>query len=223
MSSTGSPFCVRTQCQAFSVIGRVLVLIALAGIVGVVHSLARPIQLELKPNSPQRAPLGLSPDQSPDLGMGDPQTQQSAQHQAQPQTSLSGPASPSDAGLPSSTLETHISLAQARSLYNSGEADFIDAREPFEYEPSHIPGAYNLTQADFAGGKTPIALEVLDPARPVVIYCGGGTCHASENVAILLQQAGFTSIHIMTVGFPLWVEAGYETDTGPDPLKDGTP
>lgn len=186
--------CRCAPCPVATTVTRALALIAVAGVVGALHSVARPVQVELKAPAPVVAPSTTN---------------------AEP----SAPA-PADVTAPA-TLDVHITLAQARALYESGEADFIDAREPFEYEPSHIPGAYNLTQADFAGGKVPPVLEFLDPARPVVIYCGGGTCHASENVAILLQQAGFTSLHIMTDGFPAWTAADYETETGPDPLKSG--
>ncbi len=163
---------------------RALAILGIAGLIGTAHSLRTPIRLELKGAAPEPsiAPAPTGPGQS-------------------------DPASPRE-----ETLGVRITLDQARRLYDSGDADFIDAREPHEFQPGHIPGAYNLTQADFLGGKTPEALEFLDPARRVVIYCGGGECHASENVAILLQQAGFTSIHIMEAGFPMWVEAGYEVE-----------
>lgn len=189
--------CRCAPCPVAVTVTRALALVAVAGVVGALHSIARPVQVELRAPAPVPTHADPAP-QAPAIDAADVPVPSTA-----------------------ATLDVHISLAQARSLYESGETDFIDAREPFEYEPSHIPGAYNLTQADFAGGKAPPVLEFLDPARPVVIYCGGGTCHASENVAILLQQAGFTSIHIMTDGFPAWTAAGYETDAGPDPLKSG--
>lgn len=176
-----------------ALVWRAGLIVALACIVGSTHSALVPIQLELaEPSAPGTTAPATTPDGS----------------QSPHADAVSTP--PSDAATP--TLGVRITLAQARSLYDAGTADFIDAREPFEFAPGHIPGAYNLTQADFMGGKTPEALEFLDPARRVVIYCGGGECHASENVAILLQQAGFTTIHIMEAGFPMWVEAGYEVE-----------
>jgi rhodanese-related sulfurtransferase len=190
-------------------LGRVGLIVALAGLIGVIHSTRVPVQLELAASAP---PAMATSDVNP----ADP-------------TSTTAPtlsettAAPSESVATSeSALGVRISLEQAHALYDAGTADFIDAREPFEFDPGHIPGAYNLTQADFMGGKTPEALEFLDPARRVVIYCGGGECHASENVAILLQQAGFTSIHIMEDGFPKWVEAGHEVEaSGADQPEGG--
>lgn len=173
-------------------LGRVGLIIALAGFAGVMHSTRVPIQLEMAEPSTPPPPAPAASDGSRSTG--------------------ANAASPTPTDAAPEALGARITLAQARSLYEAGTADFIDAREPFEFAPGHIPGAYNLTQADFMGGKTPEALEFLDPARRVVIYCGGGECHASENVAILLQQAGFTTIHIMEAGFPTWVEAGYEVE-----------
>lgn len=206
MNAHTATCCARTPCPLRVAVGRALAIIAIAGLIGPTHSIVSPIQLELRPNAPGPSGSGRALPRPADPTITAPPT-----------------PTPDPSTQPPGALGLHITLAQARALYDSGEADFIDAREPFEYEPSHIPGAYNLTQADFASGKVPVALEVLDPARPVVIYCGGGTCQASENVAILLQQSGFASIHIMTDGFPTWVQAGYETDSGPDPLKEGTP
>lgn len=180
--------CCASRCQPGRVIGRALIIVAVAGLIAVADSARRPFQLSLNPTTltpAPVAPLATEPD---------------------------SPAAP---------LDVRITLAQAKHLYDSLAADFIDAREPHEFNPGHIPGAYNLTQSHFAGSKTPEALEVLDPARPVVIYCGGGECHASENVAILLQQAGFTSIHIMIDGFPAWVAAGYESEATFDDSPEG--
>ena len=178
---------------AFHLLWRAALIVALACFLGYVHSTRVPIQLQLaEPSTPESRGVP-----APSVG-----------------SESSGPSAISSPPIDdaAASLGVRITLAQARSLYDAGTADFIDAREPFEFAPGHIPGAYNLTQADFMGGKTPEALEFLDPGRRVVIYCGGGECHASENVAILLQQAGFSTIHIMEAGFPVWVEAGYEVE-----------
>lgn len=198
-STAGGSRCAQAGCLFLGVIGRALIVVALAGLIGVVDSARRPVQLSLKPNAAMPAggnmPTGL-PVPTPD--------------QMTPEQPM--PADNTEAG----ASDTFVDLAEAKRLYDSLEADFIDAREPAQFHPGHIPGAFNLTQADFLGSITPEALEYLDPTRPVVIYCDGGDCHASENVAILLQQAGFTSISIMTDGFPAWVAAGYEVESSPE-------
>lgn len=193
--------CCAARCHPGRVIGRALIIVAVAGLIAVADSARRPFPLSLNPNTLTPAPIPTpTPSPSPSTDPGQ------------------APAQSDPAAAP---LEVRITLAQAKALYDSLAADFIDAREPFEFNPGHIPGAYNLTQSHFAGSKTPEALEILDPTRPVVIYCGGGECHASENVAILLQQAGFTSIHIMIDGFPAWVAAGYESEATIDDSPEG--
>lgn len=200
---------VRAPGNITSVLARALAIVALAGIAGLVHSTRVPIQLALKPVNPAPA--------TPDPALPGPSAP------SQTQGPASAPPPPSSDAANAQTLGARITIAQARALFDDGSADFIDAREPFEFDPGHIPGAYNLTQAHFAAGSTPEALEFLDPARPVVIYCGGGDCHASENVAILLQQAGFTTIHIMTDGFPAWVSAGHEVEASSTAEPEGSP
>ncbi|MBX3366753.1 MAG: rhodanese-like domain-containing protein [Phycisphaeraceae bacterium] len=195
----GACGCGARSGAAARVVGRSIIIVGIAGLIGVIDSARRPVQLALKPTvsatvratgAGQNADVDAQPDREP--GVSEPVV-----------------------------LDVRITLAQARALYDSGDAEFIDAREANEYGPGHIPGAYNLTQADFRGSRTPDVLTYLDPSRPVVIYCGGGECHASENVAILLQQAGFASIHIMVEGFPSWVEAGYEVEASHDESEEG--
>lgn len=50
-------------------------------------------------------------------------------------------------------------------------------------------------------GKVAHTLQ-FDPSQPIVIYCTCGSCHASENLAILLgNYAGFKKVYIMGAGF----------------------
>lgn len=113
-----------------------------------------------------------------------------------------------------------ITLEQARGLYQSGVM-FVDARAGAEYEAGHIQGALWLPLEAMNGGARPAALDVLDPGAKVVIYCGGGDCHASHDLAIRLNALGFKNCYVLKAGFPAWQSAGYETATGVDPLAGG--
>lgn len=112
----------------------------------------------------------------------------------------------------SDALGLEISIAQAKALFDAG-APFIDSRFKDEYDQGHVAGAFHMTADQLTGGKTPDVLNFLDPAKPVVIYCGGGACDASHNVTALLQQLGFTQCHVMTDGYPAWKDAGHPTAT----------
>lgn len=129
------------------------------------------------------------------------------------------PANPSDGQSaqppppPTQTLGLEITLDQAWTLYEEG-VPFVDARHREEYEAGHVQNAFLVQAEDFLAGKRPVALDFLDPGARVVIYCGGGDCDASKNLAILLQQAGFKSCHIMHDGYPAWAAAGRPTASG---------
>ena len=58
----------------------------------------------------------------------------------------------------------------------------IDVREPFEYEVSHLPGAFHAQGEDIAG-----LIAEVEPDRPVVLYCSVGY-RSSAAVADLIQS-----------------------------------
>lgn len=118
-------------------------------------------------------------------------------------------------------LGLEISVPQAKALFDAG-APFLDSRLRDEYDQGHVAGAFHLTADQLTGGKTPEVLNFLDPSKPVVIYCGGGACDASHNVAALLQQLGFAQCHIMKDGYPGWRDAGHPTTTD-NPLGSAWP
>ncbi|HEX2839297.1 MAG TPA: rhodanese-like domain-containing protein [Phycisphaerales bacterium] len=106
-----------------------------------------------------------------------------------------------------------ITIPQAFRLFSANVA-FIDARRRDEFEAGHVQNAFWMPADTLTGGKRSEAMDFLVPDQPVVIYCGGGECDASKNVAALLQQGGFTQCLIMTDGYPGWVAAGHPTATG---------
>jgi len=113
-------------------------------------------------------------------------------------------------------LGFEITTEQALMLYDNGIADFVDARKPEHYEEGHIPFALNLSaeMMDAGDPRTEEVLPMLDPSRPIVIYCGGGDCTDSHAMAIRLEREGFTKLHIFTDGYPAWVADGREVETG---------
>ncbi len=106
-----------------------------------------------------------------------------------------------------------ITLDQALRLYKASIA-FVDARRRDEFEAGHVQNAYWMPADLLTSGQRPEAMDFLVPSQPVVVYCGGGECDASKNVAALLQQGGFAQCLIMTDGFPGWKAAGHPVATG---------
>ncbi len=113
-------------------------------------------------------------------------------------------------------LELEISTQQAKELFDAGTT-FIDARLAREYVVEHIRFALHLDSNELGSPQSATVLARLTPTQKLVIYCGGGDCHASHNLAIFLQQAGYTDLHIFKDGFPAWKSAGYEIATGENP------
>ena len=106
-----------------------------------------------------------------------------------------------------------ITIPQAFRLFGANVA-FVDARRRDEFEAGHVQNAFWMPADMLTGGKRSEAMDFLTPDQPIVIYCGGGECDASKNVAALLQQGGFAQCLIMTDGYPGWVAAGHPTATG---------
>ncbi len=107
----------------------------------------------------------------------------------------------------------NVSIAESVALFEKG-APFVDARYLAEYEAGHVLNAFHLTVDQLIAGKGLGVLGMMDPAAPVVVYCGGGMCDASKNLVNYLQAAGFAQCHIMNDGYPAWVAAGQPTATG---------
>lgn len=172
-----------------SLVSRAGVIVGLGLVAGTAHSWITPVTLRLENpalNSPVSARADVSGEAAP------------------------GEAAPGEAA--GATLGAHITLAQAKSLFDEGTI-FVDAREDHErVEQGTIQNSVHLTSSMVASGQGADAMAILDPSQPVVIFCGGGTCDASENLAILLRQAGYTRLHIFHDGFPAWRDAGFPVE-----------
>ncbi len=105
-----------------------------------------------------------------------------------------------------------IELAAVKQLYDAHAVLFVDAREAWEFEEGHIPGAISLPHEDVI--TDPARLERLDTGgKPIVTYCGGGTCEISLSLAWELLGVGHAQIAVYMGGFPEWQQAGYPVAT----------
>ncbi len=103
-----------------------------------------------------------------------------------------------------------IDIEEAKFLFYSGKAIFIDARSIHEYEEAHIKGAIpipvNMLMENISKYKNQLKDKVL------VTYCHGIGCHLSDRVAYQLFDSGFRKICIFFSGWPKWVEHKYPID-----------
>lgn len=178
---------------------RILAIVGLGFILGAADSWIRPTTVSLVPPS---APATSNPAANA-VSPTTPSIEASANPQSE--SSQSGatdvPAAPTPLGL-------MIDVKAAKELFDHGVV-FLDARIDEEFKAGHVPQAFQLTSSMFNTPAADDAMKALDPAQPIVIYCGGGDCDASKNLAILLQGAGYKRIHIFEAGFPAWEKAGH--------------
>jgi rhodanese-related sulfurtransferase len=106
-----------------------------------------------------------------------------------------------------------ISRDEARKSIEEG-AQLVDVRADHEWEAGRIAGAKHVPLAELAERTGEI-----DPERPVVLYCRGGT--RSTMATDALAEAGFDAAKLSEgivgwseEGLPLEPEGGYVAESG---------
>ena len=109
-----------------------------------------------------------------------------------------------------------IQIAKVKAFFDAKAATIVDARDPAEYAEGHIPGAVNLPYEQVA--TDPERLENFDAkGKPIIIYCGGGTCEMSMNLGFSLVMVGKKKVLVYMGGWPEWVTSGYPVAKGATP------
>lgn len=108
----------------------------------------------------------------------------------------------------SKTVIAQITIEEAKYLYDSGKALFIDARGDNQYNELHIKGAISIP-----AGAEPAVIEKyaskLKSAKVLVTYCHGVGCHLADKTAYLLYDAGYHNVVIFFGGWNQWMQANY--------------
>lgn len=110
----------------------------------------------------------------------------------------------------------HITIDDAKRLFDAGAA-FVDSRKAEDYAAGHVADAFRIDTYMFKDGNPP-KLQLIARDSFVVVYCNGGNCDESDNLARLLDGSGYKKVYVMHDGFPGWRAAGHPTGTGPDPF-----
>jgi rhodanese-related sulfurtransferase len=108
----------------------------------------------------------------------------------------------------------------AYSHWLTRDALFVDARSAQEFAAGHIPGAINIPPDQVRGGRNPEALARFAHMREkqVIVYCGGGACDASKEVAQELFGRSFLYMAVYTSGMQGWrTYPGLPVQTGSQP------
>jgi len=109
-----------------------------------------------------------------------------------------------------------IQISKVKALFDAKAGTIVDAREPVDYKEGHIPGAINLPYDEVV--TDPERLEKFDPeGKPIIVYCGGGTCELSMNLGFALVNAGKKKVLVFMGGWPEWSTSGYPIAKGATP------
>lgn len=102
-----------------------------------------------------------------------------------------------------------IDTETAMALHAEGKAVFIDARESYDFESGHIPGAVNIP-AGAVDMEERLAGVPKDSV--LVTYCSGVTCMLSHELAELLTLYEFTQVKVYGQGLEGWLAGGGELE-----------
>jgi rhodanese-related sulfurtransferase len=95
-----------------------------------------------------------------------------------------------------------VKIEQAEKHLAAG-AQLLDVRTKGEWDEGHLKGATRVTVTE--DGYLDKAKAVLDPKKPVVVYCRSG--RRSAEAAKQLRAAGYT-VHDLAGGITAWQKAG---------------
>jgi rhodanese-related sulfurtransferase len=100
-----------------------------------------------------------------------------------------------------------ISVKDSLALrHTTGDAVFLDVREPQEYNLGKIPGAITLSR-----GNLEKNIEALVPReKTVIVYCANG--NRSAFAADVLHVMGYPEVRSLREGFGGWVAEGGEVE-----------
>jgi rhodanese-related sulfurtransferase len=106
-----------------------------------------------------------------------------------------------------------ISVDEALSLVDGGDAVFVDVRERAEHDAGAIAGAVAAPRGflEFiADPASPMHNPALSAGKRLVIYCASGGRSALATKT--LQDMGYAEVANLTGGFQAWTESGGPTE-----------
>lgn len=98
------------------------------------------------------------------------------------------------------------------SLYELNQSGsnvvFVDARDHNAFAKYHIPGAlalpYNELEEYFSSFKINMDSREPDASRKFVVYCEGGQCRKSHEVARFMNAKKIKNVYILRGGLESW-------------------
>ena len=100
-------------------------------------------------------------------------------------------------------------------IKEGGNVILIDSRSPEEYFLGHIPGAINIPDGQVEEYFRKFE-QKLRKAQLLIVYCSGGSCGTSEEVAKALISKGISDskVAVDQDGLPGWIRTKNPIETG---------
>lgn len=103
-----------------------------------------------------------------------------------------------------------ISIADAKKLYASGQATFIDVRSNEQYVLGHIKGALSIP-----GSQLVRRFNEVTPGKTVITYCACSAEQSSGRAAADLIAHGVKNVFALKGGWHEWKNERNPTAAGP--------
>jgi rhodanese-related sulfurtransferase len=105
-----------------------------------------------------------------------------------------------------------VQLDEARRFFNERTAIFVDSRSSADYRESHIQGARGLPLVSLIQNRRLAEAIIPDKTARYIVYCSGGGCDLSVELAKELLSLGYSKVAVLGEGYPVWFEAGYPVE-----------
>ena len=180
-----------------------LIIIAVAGIIGLAVNSMRDKPMTLVPRVPKAmARSAAGTDQSTESRVGSSAVKEAAEEAVD--VRVGGPIT--DAELATGELPKE----RVRALLAAPEVILVDARVGSEYDEAHIPGALNVPYDRLIDYYDKL-VDLVPMDATVVCYCQSVSCDLSDNLAQELRLMGYERVLVYRGGIDEWEEAGFPT------------
>lgn len=98
-------------------------------------------------------------------------------------------------------LGDEIELSELRATLS--QLQLIDVREDSERAAGTILPSVHVPLGVLQSGHDSAAIKLLDPAKPTVVFCAGGT-RSRTALSILRERHGFTQTRSLRGGYQAW-------------------
>jgi rhodanese-related sulfurtransferase len=114
---------------------------------------------------------------------------------------------------------TNITRDELKRRLDRGEKiHLVDVLPRGQYEEGHLPGAISIPAREIPG-KAPLLLR--DKEAPIVTYCSGAQCSASEEAAEDLRSLGYNNVFEYKAGKEDWEKAGLPMQSAASKSDEG--